>query len=100
MLATIPDPRIQKKIFDRVRGLSVDPDKQGKPLISELSGYRCLRAAGQRYRVIFQVEDEKVFVLIVALDIRKEGSKKDIYSLAKKLVKLGLVEPPEDDLIK
>lgn len=93
MLAAIPDRRIQIKIFERVRGLSSEPEKQGKPLIGELAGYRSLRAAGQRYRIIFQVENEKVIVLIVALEIRKAGSRKDVYDLAKKLVQLGLVEP-------
>lgn len=93
MLAAIPDRRIQLKIFERVRGLSSEPEMQGKPLIGELAGYRSLRAAGQRYRIIFRIEDEKVMVLIIALDIRKAGSRKDIYDLAKKLVQLGLVEP-------
>ena len=93
VLATIPDRRIRKKIFERGRELSSEPEKQGKPLIGELAGYRRLRAAGQRYRIIFKVEGEKVQVLIVALGIRKEGSRKDVYNLARKLVQLGLVEP-------
>lgn len=97
MLAAIPDRRIQKKIFERVRDLSSEPEKQGKPLIGELAGYRSLRAVGQRYRIIFRVEDEKVLVLIVALGLRKAGSKKDVYALAKRLVQLGLVEASEKD---
>lgn len=31
-------------------------------------------------------------VLVVALGIRKEGDKKDVYNLAKKLIRLGLLE--------
>ncbi|MHB8859970.1 MAG: type II toxin-antitoxin system RelE family toxin [Thermoleophilia bacterium] len=93
MLAAISDRRIQKKIFERVRGLSSEPEKQGKALIGELAGYRSLRAVGQRYRIIFRIEDDKVLVLIVALGIRKQGSRKDVYDLARKLVQLGLVEP-------
>lgn len=93
--ASISDRRIQKKIFERIRSLAVEPDKQGKPLIGELTGYRSLRAVGQRYRVIFRVEDEKVIVLIVALGARREGSRKDVYSLAKRLIKLGLAELPD-----
>ncbi|MHB9112364.1 MAG: type II toxin-antitoxin system RelE family toxin [Thermoleophilia bacterium] len=93
MLTEIPDRRIQEKILDRVRSLSSEPEKQGKPLIGELAGYRSLRAVGQRYRIIFKIEEGKVLVLVVALGIRKAASKKDVYDLAKKLVKLGLVEP-------
>lgn len=95
ILTAIPDRRIQKKIFERVCELSNEPEKQGKPLIGELAGYRSLRAAGQRYRIIYRIEDAKVLVLVVALGIRKEGSKKDVYSLAKKLVQLGLAEIPD-----
>lgn len=97
MLAAIPDRRIRKTIFERVRHLSIDPEKQGKPLIGELSSHRSIRAAGQRYRIIFRIEDEKVYILIVALGIRKKGSKKDVYSLAKRLVQLGLTQVPEED---
>ncbi|MFA5802237.1 MAG: type II toxin-antitoxin system RelE/ParE family toxin [Thermoleophilia bacterium] len=95
MLVAIPDRRIQKKFFERVHDLSSEPEKQGKPLIGELAGYRSLRVIGQRYRIIFRVERDRVIVLIVALGIRKEGSRKDVYDLAKKLVQLGLVEPSE-----
>jgi len=93
MLAAIPDRRIQMKLFERVRGLSSEPEKQGKPLIGELAGYRSVRAAGQRYRIIFRIEDERVAVLIIALGVSKASSRKDVYDLAKKLVRQGLVEP-------
>jgi mRNA interferase RelE/StbE len=94
MLEAIEDRRIREKIRDRIDGLAKDPEKQGKALIEELDGYRSLRAAGQRYRIIYKVEDEKIVVLVVAVGIRKEGSKRDIYSLAKKLLRLHLVERP------
>ena len=57
-------------------------------------GYRSLRAVGQRYRVIYRVEEDQVLVLVVAVGIRKEGDKRDIYTLARKLLRLHLVEPP------
>jgi mRNA interferase RelE/StbE len=61
-------------------------------LTGELSGYRSVRGAGQRYRIIYRIEKEKFMVWIVALGIRKEGSKRDIYALAKKLLKLYLMK--------
>lgn len=90
MLKEIKDRRVLEKIGERIDDLSREPEKQGKPLIDELAGCRSLRAAGQRYRIIYRVEQDKVFVL--ALGIRKEGSPKDIYQLAKRLLKLKLVE--------
>lgn len=92
MLISLSDRRVREKIFEKVRGLEEEPEKQGKPSIGELSGYRSLRAVGQRYRIIYRVEKEKLMVWIVALGIRREGSQRDIYALAKKLLKLYLVK--------
>jgi len=91
MLSGITDRRVQGKICERIEGLARDPEKQGKPLVGELNGYRSIRAVGQRYRIIYRVEKDRVLVLVVALGIRKEGSKKDIYSLARKLFRQKLV---------
>ena len=91
MLEAIQDRRIRDKIRDRIDGLAQEPEKQGKPLTGELTGYRSLRAVGQRYRVIYRIEEGKVLVLLMALGIRKEGSGKDIYVLAQKLLRLRLL---------
>ena len=96
MLAAIQDRRVREKIRDRIDGLAVEPEKQGKPLTGELAGYRSLRTVGQRYRIIYRIMKEEVLVLVVGLGIRKEGSKRDIYSLARKLLRLRLLEPPRE----
>ena len=95
MLQKISDRRVRERIRDRIQGLSKDPEKQGKPLTGDLSGYRGLRTAGQRYRIVYRVEKEKILVYILAMGIRKEGDRGDIYTLAKKLIRLRLLEPPE-----
>ena len=92
MLQQIKDRRIRTQLRDRITALSENPDQQGKALIKELSGYRSLRAAGQRYRIIYRVQDDQVQVCIVALGLRKEGDKRDIYELTRKLVRLGLLD--------
>ncbi len=91
MLQNIPDRRIQAKIKERIEGLTTDPELQGKPLTEDLIGYRSLRAVGQRYRIIYKVEKKKIIVVVVAVGIRKEKSKEDIYQLAKKLIRLRLL---------
>ena len=91
MLEAIQDRRVRDKIRDRIDGLAQEPEKQGKPLTGELTGYRSLRAVGQRYRIIYRIEEGKVLVLVMALGIRKEGSGKDIYMLAQKLLRLRLL---------
>jgi mRNA interferase RelE/StbE len=106
MIDKVQDRRIREKIIETIDGLADDPEKKGKPLVAELDGYRSVRAVGQRYRIIYRIDDEKVVVLVVAAGIRKEGDKKDIYTLAKKLIRARLLEPtppsadspPEDDV--
>ena len=90
-LAAIKDNCIRVSIAKRIDGLRHDPDQQGKPMIGELEGYRSLRAAGQRYRILYKIEASTVIVSIVAVGIRKDGDKTDIYALARKLVRLGLL---------
>ena len=96
MLKGIEDRRIREKIAARIDHLTRDPSKQGKPLMGELSGFRSLRAVGQRYRIIYQVNKKNIMVFVLALGLRKDKDKKDIYSLAKKLFRLRLLDPPKE----
>lgn len=91
MLEEISDRRIQEKIRERIDTLKEEPEKQGKPLTGELTAYRSVRAVGQRYRIIYKVERDKILVFIVSVGIRKEGDRSDVYALAKKLIRLGLL---------
>ncbi len=93
MLGEISDRRIQEKIRDRIDHLADEPEQHGRPLTGEFAGYRSLRAVGQRYRIIYRMQKDQRLVLVVAIGIRKEGSKADIYALAKKLLRLRLVTP-------
>lgn len=92
MLSEIRDKRIQNNIKEKIDALSIEPDKQGKALAGHLAGLRSIIAAGQRYRIIYKIIDNKVIVVVVAIGLRKENEPSDIYALAKKLLKLGLVE--------
>ena len=95
-LATIRDRRIQEGLKTSLRRLEYEPEKQGKPLSDELAGYRSIRAVGQRYRILYKPEEDQVIVVVVALGIRKAGDKKDVYELAKKLARLGLLDPDSE----
>lgn len=91
MLKGITDKRIRGQVAQAVSGLSEDPEMKGKPLMGDLAGYRSLRAAGQKYRVIYRIEKEQVIVVVVGVGRRKEGDRKDIYSLARKLFEQKLL---------
>jgi mRNA interferase RelE/StbE len=90
MLASVQDKRVQAKLADRMEQLSQEPEKQGRALISSLSGYRAVRAVGQRYRIIYMIDKAVVTVLVVAVGLRKEKDRSDIYQLAKRLIQKGL----------
>jgi mRNA interferase RelE/StbE len=87
----IPDRRVKLLISRRVDQLASSSEQQGKALVGELAGLRSLRAVGQRFRIVYRVEQKEIVVMIVADGRRKEGDKKDIYALAKKLLRLGLL---------
>ena len=87
----VHDRNVRVTILEKIKGLAHDPEKQGKALTHSLRGLRSIRAAG-RYRVVYQVERSKVIVLVLAIGLRKENDRKDIYQLAKRLIKLGLLE--------
>lgn len=72
-LAAITDRRTRQAIARRIDRLAHDPERQGKPLLGDLAGYYSVRAAGQRYRIIYQIAIDAVIVYILALGIRREG---------------------------
>ena len=91
LLSDISDRRIREKIGTVIDRLTDDPEKQGKALLGELAGFRSIRAVGQRYRIIYQIRGNDIVVVIVAVGIRRDGAKDDIYNLAKKLFRLRLL---------
>lgn len=96
MLEAVRDHRVRRLLARRIDALAHDPDKQGKPLTGELSALRSVRAVGQRWRILYRAEEERVVVLVLALGLRREGDRKDIYELARKLVRLRLHEREAD----
>jgi len=75
------------------------PQSPHKPLTGPLQGY--YRITHGRYRAIYTVKKRQtrqgevrwhIHIIFIAAGIRKERSKDDVYRLAHKLVKLGLVK--------
>ena len=94
MFEAVGDRRIQQQLFDTSKRLEADPEKQGKPLREELLGFRSLRVAGQRYRIIYSIDTLAGTVHVVAAGIRREHARDDVYLLAQRLVRLGLAPSP------
>ncbi|MHC4720086.1 MAG: type II toxin-antitoxin system RelE family toxin, partial [Planctomycetota bacterium] len=85
------DSGTRETVLRKIRGLSESPEQQGKPLLAELTGCRSIQTAG-RYRIIYKIEKQKVIVIVVCVGIRKSGDKKDIYTIAKKLIRGRLID--------
>ena len=92
LLSDISDRHIREKIGAVIGRLTEDPEKQGKALLGELAGFRSIRAVGQRYRIIYQIRGNEIVVVIVAVGIRRDRARDDIYNLARKLLRLGLLD--------
>ena len=83
-LDAVSDVRSRRSITERLLRLELEPDKQGKPLGRDLKGFYSVRAAGQRYRVVYELQKVKTLVVVVVIGIRKEGDKSDAYEVARK----------------
>ena len=96
LFSDIKDRREQSIILTRIEKLKDEPEKQGKALSEELSGYRSIRSVGQRYRIIYKIDQEQVVVVIVAIGRRKEGDKRDVYAVTQDLISKLLMDSEED----
>jgi mRNA interferase RelE/StbE len=87
LLGKIKDQREQKILTKRIEQLKQEPEKQGKALSGKLRGYRSIRAVGQRYRIIYRIDQENivVIIIIIGVGIRKDGDKEDIYNYLQKI---------------
>ena len=74
LIEKILDKKIQRTILDRIKSLSDEPDKEGKRLVKDLSGFRSIHVVG-RYRIIYKIDKQTVIVHVLASGIRKEGDK-------------------------
>ncbi len=82
----IGDARTYGAIERKIEELTSEPDKRGKALLGDLKDHRSIRAAGQRYRIVYQVGMLEGVVTVVVVGIRRAGDKKDVYRVAGKRV--------------
>ena len=59
MLAEVQDQREVEKLRDRINPLKLELKKQGKALTANLAGLRKVRAVGQRYRIVCEIEEKR-----------------------------------------
>ena len=71
--------------------LENEPRLQGSALVADLAEYRSVRAAGQRYRILYRIIEADLIVVVALVGIRRQRDRRDVYRLAEKLVRRGLL---------
>ena len=90
-MKAVKDVRVRGIIADKIDDLAHEPTEIGYPLSDELAGHRSVRAVGKRYRIIYRIEESKRRVRIVVIGIRRAGSREDVYAVAARLSRRGLI---------
>ena len=90
-IRAIRDHRTQQVIYRRILTLENEPRLQGAALVGDLTEYRTVRAAGQRYRILYRNFEADLIVVVALLGIRRQRDRRDVYRLAEKLVRRGLL---------
>jgi mRNA interferase RelE/StbE len=93
--------KVRKGIVAKVGELGTgggDPREAHKPLFGPLQGIYSIKFS--RYRILYSVKEERraggevcvfVYVRVLLAGIRKERDRKDIYAVAQKLVRMGVI---------
>lgn len=92
MFDEIRDRRTQQAIVNKLEELKTEPQMRGKSLTGPLATFRSVRAARQRYRIIYHVDVDEIVVITVTVGQRKEGDRRDIYALTERLARYGLLK--------
>jgi mRNA interferase RelE/StbE len=83
--ASIHDRSVCRQIAARIDQFATAPDEMGKPLHGPLEGLWSTRAAAQRYRIIYTIDDELMLVAVVLVGKRREGDRRrDVYEIARR----------------
>jgi mRNA interferase RelE/StbE len=87
LLLRIEDRRIRNLLKERAIHLDSRPEMQGKSLGGDLAGLTSVRAAGQRYRIVYELFPEDHEVWVVAVGIREAGHREDVYEVTRQRLK-------------
>ena len=69
--------KILRVVEERI--INGEPDKSGKPLAGNLSGYRRIRTGDTR--IVYKVVDDRIHIFIIAIGNRRD---EEVYDLAVK----------------
>jgi mRNA interferase RelE/StbE len=85
-LEAVKNKKLLREIAKAIDGLVHAPAEQGKALVGPLEGIRSIRAARERFRILYRVDDGARVVSVLLVGERAPGRDADVYALAQKLV--------------
>ena len=85
-LKTLKVKKLRREIAKVIDGLARAPEEQGKALLGPLEGVRSVRAARDRFRILYKVDTRARLVSVLLVGERADGQDADIYALAQKLL--------------
>ena len=85
-LRRIRDGKLLGEIAKAIDGLAEEPAEQGRPLDPPLEGVHSARAARERYRILYEIDDASANVSVLFVGKRRPGSESDVYATAARLL--------------
>ena len=85
-LKSVKNKKLRHEVTKVIDGLAHAPEKQGKALLGPLEGVRSVRAARDRFRILYRVDTRARIVSVLLVGERRSGHDADIYVLARKLL--------------
>jgi len=85
-LEALKNKKTLREVAKVIDELAQAPDAQGKALLGPLEGVRSVRAARERFRVLYRVDARKRVVSVLLIGERAPGQDADVYALAQTLL--------------
>jgi mRNA interferase RelE/StbE len=86
-LRAIRNKKILGEIVQAIDALARHPETQGKALLHPLEGVRSIRAARDRYRILYRVDPESRRASVLLAGERRPGEERDVYAVAQRLLR-------------
>lgn len=97
-LEKVRDKKIRADIVAVAAELAHAPEAQGKALTGSLEGLRSVRAARERFRVLYRVAKDAVDVVyVVFLGPRRPGVATDVYAMAERVANALMAHRAQED---
>lgn len=68
---------VRKEVQEYLKKLARDPMRYSQPLTRELRGTHKVYLSGAKYRIVFYIEENRMYIVVIAI-----GNRQDVYKIA------------------